>query len=106
MEIIVANSQYEVSVDLPVVASFSLGTPYPNPFNPTTKMELSMPVSGDILVEVYNLRGQSVVTLTNGYRDAGKYDLIWDATDAPSGMYFVKAETNGIRLTQKLMLVK
>ena len=105
-ELIVANSQYEVSVDLPLAASFSLSDAYPNPFNPTTVMELTMPVSGKMQVDVYNLLGQSVAILTSGYKDAGIYNLTWDASDAASGMYFVKAEFGGITETQKLMLIK
>ena len=105
-EVIVANSQDEVSVDLPLAASFSLSGAYPNPFNPTTTMELFMPAAGDIKVEVYNLLGQSVATLASGYREKGTYDLTWDAADITSGMYFVKAQTNEFTTTQKLMLVK
>ena len=105
-EMIVANSQYEVSVDLPLAASFSISDAYPNPFNPTTVMELTMPVSGDMQVEVYNLLGQVVSTLASGYKDAGTYSLTWDASDVSSGMYFVKAHADGFTATQKLMLVK
>ena len=105
-EIIVANTQYEVSVDLPVVSSFSLSEAYPNPFNPTTAMTLTMPMAGDMQVEVYNLLGQVVSTLASGYMDAGTYNLTWDASDVSSGMYFVKAQTQGFTTTQKLMLVK
>jgi hypothetical protein len=106
-EIIVANSHAEVSfVDLPLAVSFSLSDAYPNPFNPTTTMKLVMPVAGDMQVEVYNLLGQVVATLTSGYRDVGTYNLTWDATDVSSGMYFVKAQADGFTKTQKLMLVK
>ena len=105
-EIIVANTQYEVSVDLPLATSFSISDAYPNPFNPTTIMELTMPVSGNMQVEVYNLLGQVVSTLASGYKDAGTYSLTWDASDASSGMYFVKAHADGFTATQKLMLVK
>ena len=105
-EVIVANSQYEVSVDLPIAASFNLGDAYPNPFNPVTTMTLTMPVSGDITVEVYNLLGQVVSTLASGYMEASTYTLTWDASNAPSGMYFVKAEIGGFTETQKLMLIK
>ena len=62
--------------------------------------------TGDMTVEVYNLLGQSVSTLTSGYKDAGTYSLIWDATDVASGMYFVKAQADGFTKIQKLMLVK
>jgi len=105
-EIIVANSENEVSVDFPLVTSFSISEAYPNPFNPTTTMTLTMPVSGEIQVDVYNLLGQSVAILTSGYKDAGTYNLTWDATDVSSGMYFVKAQADGFTKTQKLMLVK
>lgn len=105
-EIIVANSQYEVSVDLPLVTSFSLSEAYPNPFNPTTTMTLTMPVSGEITVEVYNVLGQVVATLASGYMDASTYTLTWDASNASSGVYFVQADAAGFTKTQKLMLVK
>ena len=105
-EIIVANSQYEVSVDLPLAASFSLSDAYPNPFNPTTTLELFMSVAGDIKVEVYNLLGQPVATLASGYMEKGNYDLTWNAESDASGMYFVKAQAGGFTTTQKLLLVK
>jgi hypothetical protein len=105
-ELIVANSQNEVSVDLPLAASFSISDAYPNPFNPTTTMTLTMPVSGEMQVDVYNLLGQSVASLTSGYKDAGIYNLTWDASDVSSGMYFVKAQADGFTKTQKLMVVK
>jgi len=107
-EVIVANSQYEISVELPLAARFSLSDAYPNPFNPTTTMELYMPVAGDMKVEVYNLLGQSVATLASGYMEASSnpYKLTWDASDVSSGMYFVKAQADGFTQIQKLMLVK
>jgi hypothetical protein len=102
----VANSYAEIPAEPPVVASFSLSEAYPNPFNPTATMELTMPVAGDMQVEVYNLLGQSVSTLTSGYKDAGTYSLTWDATHAASGVYFVKAQAEGFTKIQKLMLLK
>ena len=67
-----------------------------------------MPVAGDIKVEVYNLLGQSVATLASGYMEASSkpYKLTWDASDAASGMYFVKAQAGGFTSIQKLMLIK
>jgi len=107
-EIIVANSQYEVSVDLPIAASFNLSDAYPNPFNPVTTMTLTMPMAGDMKVEVYNLLGQVVATLASGYMEASTtpYTLTWDASNASSGVYFVQADAAGFTKTQKLMLVK
>ncbi len=105
-EIIVANSQYEVSVDMPIAASFNLSDAYPNPFNPVTTMTLTMPMAGEIKVEVYNLLGQVVATLASGYMEASTYTLTWDASNASSGVYFVQADAEGFTKTQKLMLIK
>ena len=91
-----------------MAASFTLSDAYPNPFNPTTTMELYMPVAGEMKVEVYNLLGQTVATLASGYMEASSapYKLTWDASDVSSGMYFVKAQADGFTTKQKLMLVK
>jgi len=105
-EIIVANSQYEVSVDLPLAASFNLSDAYPNPFNPITTMTLTMPLAGEIKVEVYNLLGQVVATLASGYMEASTYTLTWDASEASSGVYFVHAEVRGSVHSQKIVLIK
>ena len=104
VDMIIANSQDRVNVGAPT--EFSLSTAYPNPFNPTTSLELSVPMNGQVTVQVYNLMGQVVATLANGYMDASTYTLTWDASDVSSGMYIVKAEAAGTVSTQKLMLMK
>jgi hypothetical protein len=69
-------------------------------------MALTMPVSGEITVEVYNVLGQVVATLASGYMEASTYTLTWDASNASSGVYFVQTDVEGLTKTQKLMLVK
>ncbi len=69
-------------------------------------MELSVPMNGQVTVQVYNLMGQVVATLANGHMDASTYTLTWDASNAARGMYLVKAEVAGKVTTQKLMLMK
>ena len=103
-DMIVANSESRVAVGAPT--AFSLSEAYPNPFNPTTSMALSVPEAGLVSVQVYNVMGQVVATLASGYMDASTYNLTWDASNASSGMYFVKAETAGSVVTQKLVLMK
>jgi len=105
-EIIVANSQHEISVDLPLAVSFNLSEAYPNPFNPTTSMVLNLVAAGDMKVEVFNLLGQSVKTLASGYKEAGTYNLSWDADEAAGGLYFVKAQAGGFTQIRKLVLLK
>jgi len=104
VEMIVANSHSEISVGQPTV--FALSAAYPNPFNPTTSLSLNLPESGYVSVKVYNMMGQEIATLADGLMDASAYTLTWDASDASSGMYFVRAEYAGSIATQKLMLLK
>ena len=103
-EVIVANSQFEVPTSLPLL--YNLGSAYPNPFNPVTTMDFTLSEAGNVNVQVYNLQGQVVSTLLSGYKPANIYSLDWDASNVPSGMYFVKAEADGFTETQKLMLIK
>ena len=104
VDMIVANSQERVNVGAPT--AFSLSKAYPNPFNPTTSMTLAVPQAGNVSVQVYNIMGQVVATLASGHMDASTYTLTWDASNASSGMYFVKAEAAGSVTTQKLVLMK
>ena len=105
VDMIVANSTVAVDVNVAPIA-FSLSAAYPNPFNPSTTMTMTLPEAGNVTVQVYNLMGQVVATLASGYQDASTYTLTWDASDAASGLYIVKAETAGTVSTQKLMLLK
>jgi hypothetical protein len=91
-------------VSIPTV--FGLNDAYPNPFNPTTSVELAMPQDGFVSVKVYNLMGQVVATLHEGNLTANSYSFTWDAADVASGMYLLKAETAGSIDVQKIMLMK
>ncbi len=104
VDMIVANSESRVNVGAPT--AFSLSEAYPNPFNPTTSMTLAVPQAGNVSVQVYNIMGQVVATLASGHMGASTYTLTWDASNASSGMYFVKAEAAGNVTTQKLVLMK
>ena len=104
VETFAANSNDYVDVVNPEV--ISLGSAYPNPFNPTTSFELSVGNAGHVTMNVYNVMGQVVETLVNNTMDAGSYNITWDATNFSSGMYVVKAETANGLASQKVMLVK
>ena len=99
------GSEY-LNMNLVSPSEFSLSTAYPNPFNPVTNMSLSLDSSGNVTVQIFNLQGQLIETLMSGYQEAGVYDIRWNASEAPSGMYFVKSTFNSEVLTQKLVLLK
>ena len=103
-DVLVASSSGSVDIR---PAHVSLSAAKPNPFNPTTSLELAVPVSGHVSVQVYNLMGQVVATLTDGFMEANtNKTLTWDASNVSSGMYLVKAQTANAVTTQKLMLLK
>jgi len=102
MVIVVGNlSSYYGTPD-----EFALSSAYPNPFNPSTSLDLSLNNSGHVSVKVYNVLGQLTATLVNGNMDAGYHTLTWDASNMASGMYFVRVETGADIAVQKLMLMK
>jgi len=89
-----------------VPTQFALGSAYPNPFNPSTKLSLDITQTGYVNMEVYNLKGQVVETLINGVMNAGYHTITWNASQLSSGMYFVKVIAGENVATQKVMLLK
>jgi len=107
VEVIVANANGLIDVTTGVLpGEFSLSNAYPNPFNPVTTMQLTMPADGYAEVNVYNLVGQVVATLVNGQVSAGQTEINWNAENLPSGMYLIQAEVGASVQTQKVMLLK
>ena len=90
----------------PVPEEFLLKNAYPNPFNPVTTLEFGIPVDGNVSIEIYNLQGRLVETLTERYMEAGYHSVVWNADSHSSGMYFVQMRAGEFLKTQKLILVK
>jgi hypothetical protein len=78
----------------------------PNPFNPLTTLRYSLAEKGRVKILFYNIMGQKVTTLVDGSQEAGSQTIVWDASNLPSGTYFVRMETKNQMLTRKLLLVK
>lgn len=98
------NLNSEVIIGAPT--EFSLEQNYPNPFNPETKINFTIPVSGNVKLSVYNLLGQEVATLVNGFKQAGSHTVNFEAKGLQSGMYFYKLETTSFTQTRKMTLLK
>jgi len=84
---------------------------YPNPFNPTTKIKFSIPAVGqrhalDLHLVIYNILGQEIVTFVNEQLKPGSYEVEWDASNYPSGVYFYRIITGSFSVTRKMVLVK
>lgn len=89
-----------------IPAKYSFSPLYPNPFNPVTHIKFSLPKSGKVEINVYNVLGQMVAKLMNDNKKAGEYELAWDATNLASGMYFVQFKTDDFVKVRKCLLMK
>jgi hypothetical protein len=87
-------------------SQFTLFQNSPNPFNPSTTINYSLPKISDIRIEIYNLLGQRVATIYEGIQDAGEHNVIWDASDYPSGVYFTRLEMAEKSESIKMVLLK
>jgi hypothetical protein len=85
----------------------SLAQNYPNPFNPTTVISYTIPKAMTVKLEVYNVLGNKVTVLVNCWVEAGTHQIVFNATELTSGMYFYRLQAGDkIVLTKKLLIVK
>ncbi|MDC0145051.1 lamin tail domain-containing protein [bacterium] len=103
-DVIVANSENEINVSM--INEFSLSAAYPNPFNPNTSFDVSIPTAGYLSVKVYDLSGKLVNTIANGIYNQNNYTFTWDASGMPSGMYVINAEFNNSSISHNISLIK
>jgi len=94
---------------LPV--SYKLEQNYPNPFNPSTSIAYSLPERTDIVIEIFNILGQSVRSYSRFNQSAGRHILEWDGKDKSglsqsSGVYFYRMVAGGYTETRKMLMVK
>jgi len=90
----------------PVVSNFKLEQNYPNPFNPTTKISWQSPVGSWQTLKVYDILGNEISTIVNEYKPAGEYEVEFNATDLPSGVYFYQLKAGNFIKTNKMILLK
>ena len=79
---------------------------YPNPFNPTTTIHYELPLESFVTLKVFDVLGKEVKTLIEGYRTEGRYEVEFDATNLPSGIYFYRLRAGEYINTKKMILMK
>ena len=90
---------------------YSLNQNYPNPFNPTTQIMYGLPKDSQVELKVFNIMGQEVTTLVNGWQKAGYRSVVWDGRDnsghpVASGVYFYKLRAGEFNSIKKMVLLK
>jgi hypothetical protein len=85
---------------------FALAQNYPNPFNAQTLIQYNLPVESDVNLTVFDILGRQVETLIDGYQNAGSHQVIWDADNSPSGIYFYMIKADNSVETKRMTLIR
>ena len=89
-----------------VPQEFELFQNYPNPFNPSTTIKFALPVKMYLTLSVYNLIGEKITEIFKGKMNEGYHEMMFNASELSSGVYFYKIESENINLTKKMILMK
>lgn len=95
-----------VETDQQIPESFELAQNYPNPFNPSSTIKFKLPSSGKATLIVYNILGQAVQTLVDGFLNRGTYAVQFNGAGLASGVYFYRLQTDNFTQTKKMVLLK
>jgi len=95
-----------VASELDFPKTFLLEQNYPNPFNPTTTIRIQIPEWSYVVIKVYDVLGNEIITLVNEEKSTGSYEVEFDATDYPSGIYFYRLQAGSFIETKKMILLK
>ena len=100
------DSITSITKDIKSPNSYILAQNYPNPFNPTTEISYSLPSASNVKLTVFNTLGQEVRVLEYGFKNAGNYNINFNASNLPSGIYFYKLEAGRFSQVKKMILIK
>jgi len=92
--------------DIAAPADFTLSQNYPNPFNPTTTIEFALPESQDIKLQIFDITGRLIETLVDEFKEAGNWDVKWNAGNQSSGIYIYRLIYGDEQISRKMLLMK
>ena len=91
---------------IPIPEQFTMSSAFPNPFNPQTRITYGLHKDSYVSINVYDMRGRLIDKLFSGNRERGYFDMIWDANNFTSGIYFIHFNIDNEINTQKVILLK
>ena len=103
------NGRFEYSNILEVEITpveFSLSQNYPNPFNPVTIIRWQSPISSQQTIKVFDVVGNEIAILVDEFRQAGRYEVVFDASELSSGIYFFQLESGDFIQAKKMILMR
>ena len=102
----VITNESGTAVEEDGAAAFAVAQNAPNPFNPTTTINITIPEAGQVSIDVFNVAGQKVGTLVNDAMSAGTHSVVWDASGFSAGVYFYTVKSGDFSKTMKMTLLK
>jgi hypothetical protein len=100
------DNKVNVEDKILIPLAFILEQNYPNPFNPSTKISWQSPVGSWQTLKVYDVLGNEIAILVNEYKPAGNYEIEWNASNLPSGVYIYQLRTGTNIQIKKMLLLK
>ena len=100
------RNQARAGEEAGVPKELSLGSNYPNPFNPRTVIPYAVAERSTVRIAVYDVLGREVAVLVDGAVSAGRYEVVWDASRLPTGVYVVRLRAGSVVKTQRVTLMK
>jgi len=88
------------------ISNFDILGSYPNPFNPITNFDISIPEAGYLSVNIYDISGKLVTNITNDYYLPNNYSFNWNASEVSSGLYIINATLNNYTISSNITLLK
>ena len=92
--------------DLISQKKYYLGNNYPNPFNPTTKIDYTIPENTFVSLRIFDITGREVTTLVNSYQQSGLHSVTYNASNISSGLYLYTLNTGNYSETKRMVLIK
>jgi hypothetical protein len=107
----VGYTSFPVDDDKSVPLEYTLHQNYPNPFNPETSIQFSLNEAGPVRLTIFNLLGQQVAELYNGFTNAGTYQVSWNGQDQQgveltTGVYLYRLDVSGSTQVRKMTLLR
>jgi hypothetical protein len=95
-----------LSIDSDIPTELSISQAYPNPFNPSTTIGFTLPSNDEVTVNVYDITGKMIDTISQTSMTAGYHTVVWNADAFTSGVYFIEVKASDVSKISKVMLIK
>ena len=100
------SNMFKIASENEEKLTYELSNNYPNPFNPVTRIKYEIANSENVKLKVYDILGKEVANLVDAQKEAGRYEILFDASSLASGIYFYRLQAGDFVQTRKMILLK